>query len=693
MRGITLDGARMKIKKPIQVSNYERSGLELFADALYSYGLEYSDLVDDGEVHRVKDREKSANNKNGWYVLDSDGDVYFGAFGSWSRGESQRFCSVSDKKLTIEQSIRIHAKQEENRIKIENARENAARKATETVDKLPIASETHTYLVRKKIKPYGILQREKDLLIPVYNSKGEIRTYQTISGAGDKFFLKDGEVKGNFHRLGQAGKKIFICEGFATGSTIYELTGHCVYVAFNAGNILPVAEQVRKAHKDSQLVIAADNDQKTDSHANPGIDSAKFCASQVKNCSFVFPSFKTPSDKLTDFNDLFIKEGKETALIQLGERTAKIKASPIGLLNPMLLPKREFLYGTHLIRKYCSATISPGGIGKTQLVMTDAIALATGRMLLHDRPFEQVNAWHYNLEDPIDELYRRAAAICKYHNINPELIENSLFINSGRDQPLIVMEKTKQGEYARPDADALYQTIKDNNISVLSIDPFVKVHYGDENSNKDIDEVLKVFSQIANETNCAIDLVHHTKKQSKGESHAGNMDSARGASSLSGAVRAARTLTGMTEEEAQGFNVKDRSWFVRVDSAKANMSAPSEFTSWLERHSVDLANGDKVGTLGIWKPPSAFGKNTAKDIESMLLMINEGRYRKDVRAKEWVGHIIMDELNMNEAEAKRVIRKFTKDEVFVFDIETNPDTRKGVWWVRCDVEKLANLAL
>jgi len=307
--------------------------------------------------------------------------------------------------------------------------------------------------------------------------------------------------------------------------------------------------------------------------------------------------------------------------------------------------------------------------------------------LLHDRPYEQVNAWHYNLEDPMDELERSALAICKQHNVDPDLLNGRLFLDSGRTQPLIVMEKSKQGEYARPDAEALYQCIKDNNISVLSIDPFVKVHYGDENSNKDIDEVLKIFSQIANDTNCAIDLVHHTKKQSKGESHAGNMDSARGASSLSGAVRAARTLTGMTEDEAAAFGVKDRSWFVRIDSAKANMSAPAEFTQWVERHSTGLGNGDSVGTVCIWKPPSVFGNNSDQTIKDTLKLIHDGNYRKDVRSKEWVGYVIMDELNMNEQEAKRAIRKWTKEGVFIFDIQTNPTNRTPVWYVKIDHEK------
>jgi len=687
----------MKIKKPIQIANFERNGLDIFADELYNYGLEYSDIIDDGQVHRVKDRDKKGNNRNGWYVVDCEDDIYFGAYGSWSRGEVYKFCSVSQKKLTADQSIRIQEKQKAAQEKAHKLHEAAANKAENVIETAPPADPSHPYLIKKHVKPHGIFQQGNKLLIPVYNIKGEIRTYQTIEPNGKKLFLKDGETKGNFHRIGTPKAKIYIAEGYATAATIHETTGECVYVAFNAGNLQVVCEAVRQLYASLPIRVAGDSDQNSynskGEKVNAGLDAAKFCASQVKNCSYIVPSFKSLSDNPSDFNDLFIREGKEELLKQLGEFKARISAAPLGFLNPVTMPKREFLYGKHLIRKYCSATISPGGVGKTQLVMTDAIALASGRMLLHDLPYEKVNTWHYNLEDPLDELQRRAIGICQLHNIDPNEIANNFFLNSGRNQPLIVMEKSKQGEYARPDADALYQAIIAQGISVLSIDPFVKVHYGDENSNKDIDEVLKIFSQIANDTNCAIDLVHHTKKQSKGESYAGNMDSARGASSLSGAVRSARTITVMTEDESAAFQIKDRSWYIRVDSAKSNMSAPSEHTMWLERQNVITPNGEPVGALAIWKPPSAFGKNTAKDIEDLCNMVNDGRYRKDVRAKEWVGHIIMDELNMNEAEAKRLIRKFTHEGVFVFDIETNPETRKSVWWVRSDIEKLASLKI
>ena len=119
----------------------------------------------------------------------------------------------------------------------------------------------------------------------------------------------------------------------------------------------------------------------------------------------------------------------------------------------------------------------------------------------------------------------------------------------------------------------------------------------DENSNKEIDEVAGIFAQIAADTGCAIDLVHHTGKAGS-RGMAGDADRARGASSLIGAVRAARTLDPMMADEAAELGLSERrEWFLRATDAKGNMSAPGRNTKWFERHSVALPNGDSVGVI------------------------------------------------------------------------------------------------
>ncbi|WP_262965384.1 toprim domain-containing protein [Methylobacter psychrophilus] len=53
---------------------------------------------------------------------------------------------------------------------------------------------------------------------------------------------------------------ILIVEGWATGASLYEATGHFTIVAFSAGNLTAVAIQIRKHHQDKEIIICGDND-------------------------------------------------------------------------------------------------------------------------------------------------------------------------------------------------------------------------------------------------------------------------------------------------------------------------------------------------------------------------------------------------------------------------------------------------
>ena len=47
---------------------------------------------------------------------------------------------------------------------------------------------------------------------------------------------------------------------------------------------------------------------------------------------------------------------------------------------------------------------------------------------------------------------------------------------------------------------------------MLVIDPFVSSHQASENDNGAIDLVAKEWARLADRCNCAIELVHHTRK-------------------------------------------------------------------------------------------------------------------------------------------------------------------------------------
>jgi RecA-family ATPase len=145
--------------------------------------------------------------------------------------------------------------------------------------------------------------------------------------------------------------------------------------------------------------------------------------------------------------------------------------------------------------------------------------------------------------------------------------------------------------------------IKANGITLFCVDPFVRAHQCDENDNMAIDRVAQAFTRIASETGCAVHLVHHTRKRANGAGGEGDMDTARGASSLVSAARIAHTLCGMSEKEGEkrGMPKGGHKWWVRLDDAKANLAPPQDKERWFKKHGENIG-GESVGVLVLEDP-------------------------------------------------------------------------------------------
>jgi hypothetical protein len=122
-----------------------------------------------------------------------------------------------------------------------------------------------------------------------------------------------------------------------------------------------------------------------------------------------------------------------------------IQATPFTWRDPSTIPLRQWLYGKHYIRKFTSCTIAPGGLGKSSLGIVDALAMVTGRNLIGAAPDRPLRVWIWNGEDPLEELERRIAAVCLHYGITKADIGGRLFLNSGRNQPLVIAERTRNG--------------------------------------------------------------------------------------------------------------------------------------------------------------------------------------------------------------------------------------------------------
>ena len=164
------------------------------------------------------------------------------------------------------------------------------------------ASDSHPYLLKKKVKGYGIRQLDKSLLIPVYSVAGDMQSIQFINEAGNKKFMKSGKMSGGCHFIGELyqEKSIYIAEGYATAASVYEDTKCLTVVAFNAANLINVANDLRKQLPKVEIVIAGDSD--------PVGRKCAEAASLAVNGTTLIPDFGENHDGHTDWNDYFNHE-------------------------------------------------------------------------------------------------------------------------------------------------------------------------------------------------------------------------------------------------------------------------------------------------------------------------------------------------------------------------------------------------
>ena len=271
-------------------------------------------------------------------------------------------------------------------------------------------------------------------------------------------------------------------------------------------------------------------------------------------------------------------------------------------LNLAMLPRRRWLLGRSLLRGQLTLLVAPPGVGKSTHGIARAVAVATGRDITGEAVHEQARTWIYNTEDDADELKRRLGAVLQHWSIPFAEVRGRVALNSGADRPLLFAKADRAGMVIRlPDVDACIQQIKQHNIGLFIVDPFVETHELNENSNEQIKAVAVMFREVARAAECAVLLVHHTAKPPQGSSdgHAGNMNTARGASALVGVARVVQTLFAMSEKDAERHGVakEDRHLYLRLDDAKANLGLTSPETRWFRKVSVELPNGDEVGVL------------------------------------------------------------------------------------------------
>lgn len=287
----------------------------------------------DGKLHRC-DAEGRGGKNDACYVIHLDG-FPAGGFQNHRDGLGwQNWKADLGRSPTPAERDELRQKAEADRPEREadeaQRRIEAAARA-EAIWQQSVLCQTHPYLVRKGVGAHGVRLSRGNLVVPVRDSDGKVHSLQFIGNDGRKKYLSGGRIRSGYHAIGAPGDVICIAEGFATGASIHEATGYAVAVAFDAGNVKPVAESIRTKFPNIRVVVAADDDYLT--VGNPGLGKAREAAAAVRGVVAV-PVFGAhrPS-KATDFNDLAQLAGADEVRRCIEEALAKAPIVTFGAIE------------------------------------------------------------------------------------------------------------------------------------------------------------------------------------------------------------------------------------------------------------------------------------------------------------------------------------------------------------------------
>ncbi|HBC7420857.1 TPA: DUF927 domain-containing protein [Serratia marcescens] len=167
------------------------------------------------------------------------------------------------------------------------------------------------YLTAKGLEcPNMPILDDSSLLVVLTNGDDAVTGAQVIKPDGDKRLVAGTVKKGAFYAVNTLinVQTVILAEGLATALSAHQMRPDALAVAaIDAGNLLPVAEVMRRTYPEAQIIIAADNDIKP-GEPNTGREAAEKAAKAVSGW-LTLP----PTDDKADWDDYRQQNGLEVA--------------------------------------------------------------------------------------------------------------------------------------------------------------------------------------------------------------------------------------------------------------------------------------------------------------------------------------------------------------------------------------------
>lgn len=284
----------------------------------------------DGKRHRVPVEGDKAGTKSGVYQAWADGRPA-GWYENHRSSDGQvKWISTGQMILDPVQSLQQRAQSAQkqwDRLRLQQAGyEKMGQQLTRQWSGMPAAPDTHPYLLRKGVPAVEGVRLDKydNLVIPLRNPDGQIRSVEYIHPNGTKQLKKDAEKSGNYFVVGgelSADKPVQYAEGYATAASLHLATGLPVVMTVDAGNMVTVAKRLHEQFPQAtHLIYGEDDYTRAD---NKGLHKAQQAAEAVGGL-YLVPQFTEEErqrafagESFSDFNDIHQSRGLEAVRAQV----------------------------------------------------------------------------------------------------------------------------------------------------------------------------------------------------------------------------------------------------------------------------------------------------------------------------------------------------------------------------------------
>lgn len=345
------------------------------------------------------------------------------------------------------------------------------------------------------------------------------------------------------------------------------------------------------------------------------------------------------------------------------------------------IPRVEYVYNHFYAKGYTSVTAAPPKVGKSLLGLIEAVDIATGRGILTGEQQAPQRVYYYNAEDDLNTIQNRVGAILKHYGISQDEIRGRLALESGVGDGGFYIISGQEGEINEAQFQAMEQACIAHKIDCVILDPLQ-----DLSRSPETNEVMRLLGgrlrRMASKCQLAIGLIHHTRKMQAGVR--ASIDDMRGGSALRGTARFNRLLVPMSEDDAVKAGLQDHRSHFQVGDIEGNLAPPSsDYAKWYEKVSVIADNGESVGVIVPWRWPDAAEGLSPQDAAAVrnAVMKSPDPLRENMRAQNWVGHLIGEVLGIDtsekdgKAKVKSLLSSWLKEDVLAID--SRYSTRDG----------------